>query len=275
MDQAQGYVRVGGLRLFYRSFGEGSEGTVLALHGTGGTHAYLTPLADLVQFGYRVVLFDQRGLGRSSKPRGARHYTERQAVEEVEGIRRALKLGKVHLFGNSYGGALALDVALRYPRSLRSLVVSSGYSSEPFLVREFARMTLPKWVKKTLARYEATGDFQHPKYLEAFDVVWRSHYCRLPVWPYEFWYMIKHANFAVEHQRMKGWDITARLPEIKLPSLITVGKYDSVTPKCSRVIHHGIRGSTLVVFEESSHVAFWEERSRYMDVLHRFLDKVK
>jgi proline iminopeptidase len=275
MDQTQGFVRVGGLRIFYRSFGEPSKGTLLAIHGTGGTHAYLTPLADLVQFGYRVVMFDQRGLGKSAKPRGARYYTERLAVEEVEGVRRALKLGRVHLFGNSYGGALVLDVALRYPNGLRSLIVSSGYASETLLNQEFARMTLPTWVKKTLAKYEATGDFQHPKYLEAFDVVWKTHYCRLPVWPYDFWYMIKHANFAVDHHRMKGWDITAHLPKIKVPCLVTVGKYDSVTPKCSRVIHRGIRGSKLVVFQRSSHVAFWEERDHYMDILHRFLDQVK
>jgi len=106
------------------------------------------------------------------------------------------------------------------------------------------------------------------------DQFLQLHYCRLRVRPYDWWYSLEDQR-PVDHGRMNGWDVSSRLPEIRMPSLITVGKYDAITPRCSRALHRGIRGSKLVVFQKSSHVAFWEQRDRYVDVLHRFLDKVK
>jgi proline iminopeptidase len=277
MNEAHGFVRVGGSRLFYRAFGKPDRGTVLGLHGTGGTNAYLTPLTDMVQFGYRVVLYDQLGCGRSGKPRGKELYTESRVVEEVEALRRALRLGRVHLFGNSSGGAIALDFALRYPRSVRSLVVSSGFASKELRDKEGTRIELrmPKAVRAIWAEFQSSGDLENPDYLKAVDFFAKRHICRLRVWPYDFWYMIQHLSYPVEEDtRLKGWDVTPRLREIKVPCLVTVGKYDLVPPKCARTIHHGIRGSKLVEFRKSAHVAFWEEREQYMEILHDFLDKI-
>jgi proline iminopeptidase len=132
MEEAEGFVNVLGHRMFYRSFGTASKGTVLCLHGgPGATHDYLLPLADLAQFGYRVVLFDQLGCGRPGRTRGTKLYTVEHNVEEVEGILRRLRLGRVHLMGFGHGGALALATALKYQRHLRSLVVTSGLASVP------------------------------------------------------------------------------------------------------------------------------------------------
>ncbi len=198
-------------------------------------------------------------------------------MDEVEGIRKALRLGRIHLFGDSYGGALALDVALRHSGSLSSLIVSSGYASAALNRSEQPRLMsrMPKWVRDTTARYKAKGNLKHPKYLEAVEVFDRKHYCRLRVWPYDWWYMTKHYRPEVSHGRMKGWDVTDRLPEIKIPCLVTVGRYDVVTPKCSQAIHQGIRGSKLVLFAKSSHSAMWEERQLYIEAVHSFLDEVR
>ena len=131
MESSEGHAKVLGFKLYYRSFGRPDKGTVLGLHGgPGGTHNYLLPLTDLVQFGYRIVLYDQIGCGKSERPKSAKHYTQSRAVDEVEGVRRALRLGRIHLFGSSYGGVLALDVALKYQKSLRSLMISSGFASD-------------------------------------------------------------------------------------------------------------------------------------------------
>ncbi len=285
METREGFVRVLGYRLFYRSFGTPSQGTVLCLHGgPGASHEYLLPLADLAQFGYRVVLFDLLGCGHSQRPRGTALYTVEHNVEEVEGIRKALGLGRVHLFGSSYGGALVLATALKHPRNLRSLIVASGLASTPLTVREMWRLidALPPKVRDAIKRGNAAGNFQDPEYLRAVDVFYRTHLCRLPIWPHEVVQTLE--NTGVVYQTMNGpneftitgtirdWDVTDRLPRIRRPTLITVGRYDEVTPRVAREIHQGIRGSRLVRFENSAHLAFWEERPRYIAVVREFLD---
>jgi proline iminopeptidase len=280
VEPSEGHVKVSGFNLYYRSFGKPDKGTVLAL--AGGplcTHDYLLPMADLVQYGYRVVVYDQLGCGKSDRPRASVYNVHSRAVEEVEGIRKALRLGRIHLFGNSYGGALALEVALRYPESLRSLVISGGFADYALLESEWDRLflQLPRGIQNTIARCEAKGDIKNPRYIAAVDVWYHKHFCRLRVWPYDFWHTWEDlCDSDSDHAgRMKGWNITDRLPEIRLPCLITVGKYDITTPKCAQAIHRSIRGSKLVIFEKGSHMPMWEDRVEFIEVMRDFLDSVE
>src|SRR5438093_97714 len=197
MEPTEGYVKILGFKLFYRSCGRPTKGTILCLHGgPGATHDYLLSLEDLAQFGYRVVLIDQLGCGKSARPRGTALYTIAHNVEEVEGVRKALQLGKVHLVGSSYGGALAIATALKYQRNLRSLVITGGLASVPLTVREMRRLVnrLPPKTRATLAKYEAREDYENPEYLAAVDVFYRRHVCRLPVWPREVTYSFEHLS---------------------------------------------------------------------------------
>src|SRR5438445_11336451 len=127
MEPIEGYAKILGFNLFYRTYGTPTKGTVLCLHGGPGmTHDYLLPLEDLAQFGYRVVLMDQLGCGKSERPRGTELYSIAHNVEEVEAVRKEMRLGRGHLMGSSYGGALAIATALKYQRHLRSLVIPGG-----------------------------------------------------------------------------------------------------------------------------------------------------
>ncbi len=149
-----------GYRLFVRVFGSPSNDTVPCLQGgPGASHDYLPPFADLGRSGYRVVMFDLLGCGRSQVPKDARLFTIPHNVEEVEGIRRRLGLGKVFLLGSSYGGGLAITYALKDQKNLRGLIVVSGLASVPLTVREMNRLRrkLPMGVRRTLDTYEARG----------------------------------------------------------------------------------------------------------------------
>jgi len=289
MEPTEGHVKILGFDLFYRTYGRPTNGTILCLHGgPGATHDYLLSLEDLVQFGYRVVLIDQLGCGKSERPRGTALYTIAHNVEEVEGVRKALQLGKVHLMGSSYGGALAIATALKYQRNLRSLVITGGLASVPLTVREMRRLVnrLPPKTRATLAKYEAREDYENPEYLAAVDVFYRRHVCRLPVWPREVTYSFEHLSRPVYFTMngpneftiigtIRDWDVTDQLPTIRVPTLVTVGRYDEVTPRVAESIHRGIRGSKLVRFEKSAHLAMWEERSHYIGVVRDFLDRVR
>jgi proline-specific peptidase len=122
-----GFVRALGNSIYYKSIGEPSKGTILCLHGgPGGSHWSCINMADLAPLGYRVVWYDQLGCGQSEKPTSYRNYTIARSAEEAEAVRRQLHLGRVHLWGYSYGGFLALQTMLDHPNGFLSLVVTSA-----------------------------------------------------------------------------------------------------------------------------------------------------
>ena len=279
---------VHGYRLFWKSVGApGPAGTVVALHGgPGATHDYLLPFADLASAGYRVVFYDQLGCGRSELARSVDEYSIDRDVEDLEELRRALDLGKIHLMGSSYGGLLAIAYALAHPEPLKTLISASGLANVPLASREMGRLKseLPAPIRTTLELHEARGEFQHPAYLAAVQEFYRRHLCRLDPWPPELTYSLDHLSVP-KYGTMNGpneftiigtirdYDATDRLREIRVPTLVTAGRYDEVTPVVARSIHEHIAGSELALFEESSHTAFWEERTRYFAVVRDFLDR--
>ncbi|MGI0071638.1 MAG: proline iminopeptidase-family hydrolase [Thermoplasmata archaeon] len=284
----EGLVPVHGYRLYWKSVGEpGPLGTVVTLHGgPGATHDYLLCFADLAARGYRVVFYDQLGCGRSELPRDEGEYSVERDVEDLEELRRALGIERMHLLGSSYGGLLAIAYALAHPAPIRTLTIASGLASVPLTVREMARLLreLPPPFPAWIARHDARGEFDHPEYLAATDSFYRRHLCRLEPWPAEVTYTLEH-GLSRKYRVMNGpneftitgtirdWDQTGRLGEIRVPTLVTVGRYDEVTPVVAESIHRGIPGSEEVVFAASSHTAFWEERAGYMDILSEFLGR--
>jgi proline iminopeptidase len=282
-----GKLSVRGYRLYWKSIGTPTRGTVLALHGgPGATHDYLLSFADLASTGYRVVFYDQLGCGRSELARDVSEYSVDRDVEDLDAVRTQLGLGPVHLIGSSYGGLLAIAYALAHPEGLTTLVSASGLADVPLTVREMQRLKreLPPATVATMERYESRGEFQAPEYLTAVMEFYRRHLCRLDPWPMEVSYSLDHISIP-KYGTMNGpneftitgtirnWDATARLGEIHVPTLVTTGRYDEVTPLVAQSIHRGIRGSELRVFEQSSHLAFWEERPRYMAIVGDFLDR--
>lgn len=279
----EGFVEVLGHRLFFREFGKGQA--VLCLHGgPGATHDYMLPLSELAEDGYRVVFYDQLGCGRSELPKDRRLFTVERYVEEVEGFRRAMRLGKVHVVGSSWGGMLGIAYALRYQVNMRSLVTVGGLHSVPMLVREMERMKrmLPPEVYRTLEEHESRGEYEDQEYMKAVEFFYRRHLHRMDRLPEELEYSIKHISRPV-YETMNGpneftilgnlryWDVKESVHEIRVPMLIVHGRYDEVSPKIGADIHRRVKGSRLVVFKKSSHLPFWEERERFMSVLRGFL----
>lgn len=118
-------IAVEGYNVVAYQFGDGDE-TILCLNGGPGLPCdYLREAhACLKQHGYRVIAFDQLGTGKSDRPDDASLWTMARYVREVETVRRTLGLGQVHLLGHSWGGWLAIEVALHHPR--RNSLADSG-----------------------------------------------------------------------------------------------------------------------------------------------------
>jgi proline iminopeptidase len=286
----EGFVKVLGYDLFYRSAGAANApATVLTLHGgPGASHDYLLALRDLTRFGYRVVFFDQLGCGRSEIPSGTDLFTLEHHLQETEGIRTALGLGRVHLVGSSYGGLLALAYALRHPAELRSLVTIGGLPDVPFASAEMDRLIdqLPPEDTRAIRELGRRGELTHPDYLRATERFYHAYLCRLPEWPPELLRTLKLIEERPVYRHMNGpneftitgtirdINIAPELPKIRVPTLVTGGRYDEVTPAVAEQIHSGIPGSRRVTFEKSSHTPFWEERELFMSVVGKFLQDV-
>lgn len=291
---SEGYVKVLGYWLFYRSFGDSNKnGTVLCLHGgPGGSQAGLSTMSRLTDYGFRVVMYDQLGCGRSQAPPNKMLYNVDRYVEEVEVVRRTLKLGKICLWGGSWGGFLNVAYAVKYSRNLKSLLISSGTSSVPVCIEEFMRLRseLPKNVRRTLEKYEALEDYSNAEYLKAVDFVYKKHVCRLDPWPPQVrspserrlgggvqspvYKLMWGENEFFPVGNLRYWDVTDQLHKIKCPTLITCGEYDEVTPKNSELLNRGIKGSKMVVFKGCSHLARYEDPERYFQTYGKFLQQV-
>ncbi|MEM0120430.1 MAG: proline iminopeptidase-family hydrolase [Thermoprotei archaeon] len=286
----EGYVDVMGVKLYFRVSGEGGKTKLICLHGgPGGSCDYLSPLLRLSESGLEVLLYDQFGCGRSSDPANDSCYTVEYGVEEVEGVRKAFYGDeKVVLLGHSYGGLLAIAYALNYQHNLKALIVSSGLSSVPLTVIEMRRLIseMPPQLRDAIEKHEARGEFTHPEYLRAVDEFYKKHLLRLPETPPDvartMEFLQKRRVYSVMNGpneftiigTIRDWDVTSRLGEIRVPTLITVGKYDEVTPNVAEVIHSGIPNSKLKLFENSSHMAMWEEPEEYLNTIKKFIEEI-
>jgi proline iminopeptidase len=277
LEFRDGFVRALGNRLYWNSIGIPEKGTILFLHGLGVDHHIGRNYADLAQFGYRVVTYDRRGVGRSQRPRSSRDFSLRREAEEVEAVRRGLRLGRCHLVGYSWGGNLVLESALRYPRSFRSLVVSNASASRPEFLAECNRLVarLPKSAQHAIELVDVQGRPAGRAYREAWAEFNRRHAGDERVMPIDAVLAFQGSNpkvvTAVE-QANKEWDVRDQLGRIRLPTLVTTGIRDFCTPRLARTISRGIPRSKLVIFRKSGHNCLNRERDLYLDVIRRFLD---
>ncbi len=282
-----GFVEVNGIKLYYERFGKGNRHKLLTLHGgPGGTHDYLLPLADLAKMGFDVVFYDQFGCGKSDYPKNESDYSLEYAVEEVEGIRKSMFGNtRINLFGNSWGGMLSLAYAIKYQKNLFSVTSSSGLSSIPETVSEMHRLIgmLPEQYRKGIEDHESKGEYDHPDFIEATEYFMRQHVLRMDEWPDEVTRMLEMTEKRGTYLKMNGpseftivglikdIDFTDELHKIGIPTLLTCGRYDEVTPEIQEHMHSLIPSSELAIFEESSHLQFWEERGPYMSKLSDFI----
>jgi len=278
-----------GYNVWYRIVGDDDGATpLLVLHGgPGAAHDYLDSLEDMATTGRRVVFYDQLGCGLSDRPDDPALWTIDFFVREVDTVRQALGLDKIHLLGQSWGGMLAMAYMLTKPEGVVSLTIASSPSSVPAWMVELARLRddLPPTVQATLLRYEEAGTTDSPVYEEASLAFYRRHLCRLDPWPHG---LIRSMGPQMGQQvyltmngpsefhvigSLRDFDLHDRLHEITTPTLVTGGRFDEVTPAITAAVHEAIPGSEYVVFEHSSHTAHLEERALYMSVLGDFLSK--
>ena len=287
----EGYVDFHGYRTWYRSVGDPTHDAthppVLLLHGgPGAPHDYLENLEQLADTGRRVIFYDQLGCGASDQPHQPDMWTVELFVEEVDAVRQALGLDRVHILGQSWGGMLAMEYALTQPSGVVSLLIESSPSSIPLWIAEANRLreALPPETQATLLRHEADGTTDSPEYAQAMQVFYDRHVCRIIPNPPSVQRTFEKIGHEVYNTMngpsefhvigtLKTWDVTPRLGEIHLPTLLLSGQYDEATPHIMEVVRDGIPGAEWVLFENSSHMSHYEEEERYLSVVTDWLNR--
>jgi proline iminopeptidase len=280
-------VEVDGFKVVTYSFGSGNE-TVFCLNGGPGLPCdYLREAhSSLIDEGYRVVAFDQLGTGASSRPTDTSLWTIERYVEETETVRLKLGLGKVHLLGHSWGGWLAIDYALKYRENLKTLILEDTVADMPHLVTELERLraALGPETVAMMQKHEAQGTIDHPEYMAAITILNYRHVCRLPEWPapvrrsLDDWNMGPYTTMQGPNEflytgNLKDWNRIPDLPQLDVPVLITVGEHDELTPACAMRMNNALPNAELHVFQNSSHMPFYENPEAYYAALTDFLSR--
>jgi proline-specific peptidase len=262
----EGYVEWSAGRTWYSVAGEGERASLLCLHGgPGSTHHYFAPLLELADE-RPVILYDQLGCGGSPNETEV-EWSLGLFLEELDALRSALDLERVHLLGTSWGGMLAIEHALARQDSLASLILSSSLASAEEWQLEVKRLFDAIEIDDATAAEEEL-DARHVYRGDPEREEIRS--MRAARGPAVYEAMWGKNEWTVTGV-LQGWDVRPRLHELHVPTLVIRGGHDLSTRLVSRTLVEGIAGAREVVLDDSSHMPVLEETERYLAIVRRFL----
>jgi proline iminopeptidase len=266
---------------------------LLTLHGGPGFgHEYFECFEDfLPRAGIEFYYYDQLDSHYSDQPGDESLWTIERFTDEVEEVRRGLGLQKFYLYGQSWGGMLAIEYALKYPAALKGLVISNmtaSIASYEAYARKL-RAELPAAALAVFDKYEAARDYAAPEYQEVmFREYYLKHMCRLDPWPEpaerslrlrhfneKLYNYMQGPNEMVVTGTMKSWDRWQDLPRISAPTLLMGGRFDTMNPDDIRREASLIPRSRLHLCANGSHLSMYDDQQDYMRALTTFLKDVE
>jgi proline-specific peptidase len=281
----EGRVPFKGYSTWYRRVGSCDPGKypLLVLHGgPGACHNYLETLEDIADNGREVIFYDQLGCGQSTIPSNPDLWTTKLWEEEIDVLREALNLDKVHILGQSWGGMLAMQYAISQPKGVISMTVASSPASMDLWLSEANRLIdyLPKDMISALKKGDASGETNTPEYKAAYDEYYHRHVCNLDTYPDfvsasfdnlgEPYGVMQGASEFVVTGKLKGWDVTDDLHRITIPTLLTSGVTDEATPLIVKTIYDRIPDCEWELLM-GTHLVHVELREKYNQVVEAFM----
>jgi len=282
----------GAFRVWTKRVGNNPTIKVLLLHGgPGATHEYLEAFDSYFpKAGIEYYYYDQLGSAYSDQPDEPTLWELPRFVDEVEQVRKALKLDRsnFYLYGQSWGGILALEYALKYQQNLKALVVSNMVASIPAYNRYAADVLMPAMDQKALAevkQLEAKGRYDDPRYeallMQHFYV---DHILRMPAdqWPDPVLRAFAKINKKIyvpmqgpsemgASGKLVNWDRTADLSQITVPTLAIGARYDTMEPAQMEKIAKGVKKGRYLYCPKGSHLALYDDQQVYMTGLTQFI----
>ena len=284
----------GTYRVWVKRIGNNPALRVLLLHGgPGSTHEYLEACDSyLPAAGVEYYHYDQLGSGFSDQPAEPSLWELDRFVDEVEQVRGALGLSHENfvLYGQSWGGILAIEYALRHQEHLRGLVISNMMSSVPAYNTYAEQVLMPEMDQSALAEIkslEAAGDIENPRYMQLlYEQHYVHHVLRMPPdeWPDSVQRGFAHINPAIyvsmqgpselgisSDAKLARWDRTDQLSSIEVPALVIGARYDTMDPAYLAMMAGRLPAGRYLHCPNGSHLAMYDDQQTYFGGLIGFL----
>ncbi len=260
-----------GVRIYYEEHGRGTP-LVLA-YGIGGNAGMWDVNREALAARHRLVLWEPRGHHRSDSPEDPARYSFAHWTEDLRAVLDHLKLRRAHVGGLSLGGGIATRFALRYPRRVRSLLVTNSSSASGLPMSVESLVMRARSIEITLGQgMDAMAEFAmaaNPNVAArvALDPGAREEF-------YAYYRKLTPIGYANSLRALLAMDhITDRLPRLRMPVLLIGGDRDpSLGPM--QVMHRKIRGSRLVVLSPASHFANRDQPGAWSRAALDFLAEV-
>jgi len=261
-------AKVGDINLYYEIHGSGDPLVLIMGYGFRGGHWFA--IQDKLAKERRVIVFDNRGTGRSDKPDIP--YTAKMMAADVAGLLDVLGIGSASVFGVSMGGMIAQEFALRYPGRLDNLILgctSCGGTRAVQVTPEAVAFLFDPERAKLSEEEKARGTIpwlwnkefvdNNPDAIKRF-IATSAEY---PTPPHS---LVCQGNAIMTH------DTYDQLDRIKTPTLVIAGASDRLIPcENSRVLASRIKGAELVMIENAGHGFITDSTEKASNIVLDFL----
>jgi proline iminopeptidase len=240
--------------------------------------------------GIEYYYYDQLGSAFSDQPDDPSLWDLPRFVDEVEQVRAALHLDRdnFYLLGQSWGGLLAIEYALKYQEHLKGLVISNMMASIPAYNQYAHTVLMPAMDQKALAeikQIEANGDTANPRYMELLvPHFYTEHILRMPAdqWPDGVNRTFKRLNPKIyvpmqgpsemsSSGKLATWDRTADLAKIAVPTLVIGARHDTMDPAHMEKMATLVKKGRYLYCANGSHMAMYDDQKTYFGGLTRFV----
>jgi proline iminopeptidase len=282
----------GTFRVWTKRIGNNPTVKVLLLHGGPGlTHEYWEAFDSYFPAaGIEYYYYDQLGSSYSDRPDEPELWELPRFVDEVEQVRRALRLEHTnfYLLGHSWGGILALEYALKYQQHLKGLIISNMMASIP-AYNEYAKAVLMPAMDQTalaeIKRLEAAGEHENPRYMELLiPHHYVEHVLRMPPeqWPEPVTRAFTHLNPKIyvplqgpselgASGKLVNWDRTGDLGKIAVPTLVIGARYDTMDPAHMETMASQVQKGRYLYCPDGSHMAMYDDQKVYVEGVIQFI----
>lgn len=263
-------AHVNGITINYQIDGEDTgKGSVVLINGLADDlESWDFQVPALVEAGYRVLRFDNRGIGKSDKPAGP--YSSKLLADDAKALVDSLGFTKFHLMGVSMGGMIVQEYALAYGEDLLSLTLGCTYGKADAFCQNMFGMwgDLAKglgvpFVMRDVALWAFTGPFfeERPEDAAEFAEAMASLDMSVPAYLSQLAVIQNHDTFE-------------RIGTVTMPTLVLAGEEDILIPvRLSEKLHQAIPGSTWKTVP-GGHACLWESPDPFNSAFIAFLDSV-
>lgn len=260
---------VNGINMYYQVHGDGKP-LVMIQGFAGGHQAWFFQIRAFKKH-YKVVIFDNRGIGSSDG--AGQSYTIRTLADDVIGLMDYLGIPKAHILGLSLGGLVAQEVAISYPERVIKLILGSTFAGREIddVHPEMAKaLDIPEGSTNVDIRSIDMTKMMSAMVSLAFNK-WLYRMILLPLSKRAMKSINVEGHFG-QMSAVSDYNTLDRLHLIKAPTLVITGAGDRlVSPSMSDLIASRIPNAKLVLVKGGSHAFFMEMRGRFNKEVLEFL----